>query len=370
MCGMARPRLLLLVALLAAVPSVAHAHSYSDPALSTVFDGVGPIPLPAGVTVGVRPSVVDELVVSNRTATPLEVLAIGGEPFLRISSAGVLANLASPDWYATATPEGGPPPPPDVQRDHGRGPARWALVSHDPVWSEFDSRLRPPVDVPPGVRTADKDRVLIGWSIPLRYGAIRTGATGHIAFTPVRGGLVVAVIRQPVAVTALQGELPGLFLRAPAGEEVVVQGSDGRPFLRFAGGTVQANTASTSWRSDQQARGRGVQGSGWLIVARGQTYSWLDPRLRYGRDQPPAAELGTRHVVERWMIPVALAGRADEIVGTVTWVPRGQGLALVRPPTNHETGGLLWWAIALALAVLVTVVWRVRGQVPRQRERR
>ena len=44
----------------------------------------------------------------SATAEPLEVLAAGGEPFLRVSSGGVLANLASPDWYSTATPEGDP----------------------------------------------------------------------------------------------------------------------------------------------------------------------------------------------------------------------------------------------------------------------
>lgn len=102
-------RLLLAVVLLGLILAVpAEAHSYADPALRVVFDGVQPTALPAEVVVDVRPSVVDELVLSNPTTTPLEVLAVGGEPFLRVSSAGVQANLASPDWYSTSTPEGGP----------------------------------------------------------------------------------------------------------------------------------------------------------------------------------------------------------------------------------------------------------------------
>ena len=78
------PRLLVAVLLLLlSVP--AQAYSYADPALRTVLDGVSPA-LPTGVVVEVVLSVVDELRLTNPTAQPLEVLAVGGEPFLMISA--------------------------------------------------------------------------------------------------------------------------------------------------------------------------------------------------------------------------------------------------------------------------------------------
>lgn len=344
--------LALLVGVALPVPA-AQAHSYPDPALRTVFDGVQPASLPAGVVVSVVPSVVDELAVSNPTPTPLEVLATGGEPFLRVSAAGVQANLASPDWYATATPEGGPQPPADVLRDRGRGTPRWALVSRSSAWSEFDPRLRPPAAATPQLRRAAKDRVLVTWRIPLRYGTTELAATGHVLFAPVRGGLTVAVTSAPVSVTALQGELPGLFLSAPPGEQVVVLGRDGLPFLRFRGGVVQADTASRSWADDQRAKGREVSGTGWVTVARGTTYSWLDPRLRYPSDQPPADQLGRRGVVQRWRVPVTVDGTAGAIEGTVTWVPRAEALRALAAPVRSTAPSRWWWAAGAALLLLV-----------------
>jgi hypothetical protein len=246
----------LAALLLAFVPTPASALSYTDPALRTVLDGVQPSPLPAGASVAVVPSVVDQLVVSNITAHVLEVEVVGGEPFLRVSSAGVLANLASPDWWSTGTPEGGVPPPADVQRDRGKGAPRWALVSHGSVWGAFDTRIHPPVEASPAQRAAGKDAVLTTWRVPLRYGGQALAATGHVSFTPVRGALQVAVARAPAGLTAtaLQGELPGLFVRAD--RDVVVEGRDAQPFLRFRGGLVEANTASASWVDDRWSEAR------------------------------------------------------------------------------------------------------------------
>lgn len=351
MCLMVIRRLCMIAVAFVLLPTVAHAHSYADPALATVFVGLQPVELPAGVTVAVRPSVVDELVVSNTTTTPLEVLALGGEPFLRISAAGVEANLASPDWYSTGTPEGGAPVPGQVQRDGGKGQPRWVKVSSGSTWSEFDSRLRPPVEVSPQVRAAGKDRMLASWQIPLRYGSVRTAATGQIVFTPVRGGLVVAVTRSPVTVTVLQGKLPGLFLRAAPGEEVVVQGKDGVPFLRFSKGRVEANTVSASWREDQQARGLRVRAAGWVTVGEGGTYSWLDARLRYPRDLPPDDLLTKGGEVQRWAVPVTVGGATGSIEGAITWVPRSAALKALRP-TASQGRSWLWWLAAVPMLVV------------------
>ena len=296
--------------------------------------------LPAGVLVDVVPSVVDELVVSNATAAPLEVIGLDGRPFLSVSRTGVLANLASPDWYATGTPEGGP-----IGGTLGAAP-RWARVSRGSTWSEFDSRLRPAVTVPAGIRAAGKDRILTAWQIPLRYAGRPLSVVGHIAFRPVRGGLVVAVTSSAVAATPLQGELPGLFVRAPQGKEVVVQGRDGLPFLRFSGGAVLANTASLSWRDDRTARGLAAPVRGWVKVGTGLTFSWLDGRLRYARDVPPHPERPA--VVKRWTVPLTVAGVPSAVQGTVTWVPR----RLAFREDNRVGAGPAWWVYVVPLLMV------------------
>lgn len=356
---MQRSRVLALLApatvVLLALPAAAH--SYPDPALRTTYDAVVPS-LPAGVGVQVLPSVVDELVVTNTTSTPLEVIAVGGEPFLRVSAAGVLANLASPDWYTTGTPEGGPALPADVARDRGRGRPRWVLVSRGTTWAEFDPRLHPQVTVAPRTRAAGKDAVIAVWAVPLRYAGTAYRATGHVQFTPVRGGFTAALTRSPqgLQVAVLQGELPGVFLKAPAGRTVVVQGAAGEPFLRFDDTGVHANLASPSWVADQRARGRAVvpatQPVQWVPVTRSTSYSWLDARLRYPADLPPEAVLrrSTASVVSRWRVPVSVDGGPGALEGTVTWVPRAVAVAQISQP--HDSG-LPRWAVPLTGGVLV-----------------
>lgn len=345
------PRALLVaLLLLLVVPAVpALAHPYADPALRTELDGVVPA-LPAAVVVGVRPGIRDELVVSNPTGVPLEVVGSDREPFLRVSRDGVLADLASPDWYLTALPDGAPPLPPYAVAG---APARWARVSAGSTWSEFDPRLRPPVRVPADVRATARQRVVATWSIPLRYGGRVARAQGHVLFAPVRGGLVVAVTGSPAGVTAtaLQGELPGLFLQAAAGRTVVVAGSDGKPFLRVGGGVVLASLTSPSWRADRAARGEQVTGSGWRQVGTSSTFTWLDPRLRYPHDEPPDAQVARQAVVLRWAVPVSVDGVAGSITGTVTWVPRAEALRQVRPAAAHGTLGR--WGAGAGAAVLV-----------------
>lgn len=358
--------------LLGAAPALAH--SYADPALTTVLDGVQPSVLPASVVVAVRPSVVDELVVSNPTVIPLDVVAVGGEPFLRVDRTGVLANLASPDWYLTGNPEGGAVPPADVLRDKGKAAPRWARVSRVGTWAEFDPRLHPPTTVSPQQRAAAKDLVVATWRIPLRYGSTPLAATGHVSFTPIRGGFVTAVTAAPkgIVANALQGELPGVLLQVPAGRTVVVLGAQGEPFLRFSAGAVEANTSSPSWVADQRARGNAVPPAGgtagvhWQRVAAAPSFSWLDSRLRYPADQPPADVVArsSASVVRRWSVPLIVDGTAAALDGTDTWVPRAvatrqiTGEPSVAPAARHRTGlllggltGLVLVAVAAGLAV-------------------
>jgi hypothetical protein len=351
-------RVLALLTGIALCASVAEAHSYQDPALRTVLSEVRP-GLPAGASVSVRAGVLDELVLTNSTAAPLEVLGTDGLPFLQVSAAGVLANLNHPEWYTTGLPEGSPPLPASARP--GAKP-RWARVSGGSSWSEFDPRIRPPVTVAPELRRAGQQRVLATWQVPLRYGGQPRVAAGYVLLSPVRGGLVVAVTTSPpgLTATALQGELPGLFLRVPAHATVEVTGRDGLPFLRFAGGRVLANAASLTWREDQRASGRLVTGSGWRLVGHGLTQSWLDSRLRYPADVPPEDVVGHRTVVQRWAVPVVVDGVRSAITGTVTWVPRAEAFSTARR-AGHDR---LWLLVLVPLGV--TLLLRARNARMRQ----
>jgi hypothetical protein len=84
-----------------AIPAGAHP---SDPSVRPVIDAVDPaVP---GVTVQLAASVTAQLVVSNPTPTPVSVLDVNDEPFLRIGPEGVSANKSSPWWYLTNSPNG------------------------------------------------------------------------------------------------------------------------------------------------------------------------------------------------------------------------------------------------------------------------
>ena len=188
-------------------------------------------------------------------------------------------------------------------------------------------------------------------------------------FSPVRGALSVTVTTRPdgLTVEALQGRLPGLFVRVPPGRTLVVQGRDGQPFLRFGAAGVQANVASSSWAQDQRARGQAGTAApdpdGWLAVATGATYSWLDARLRYPQDLPSRGVLAweTPSVVQDWAVPVTLDGVAATIGGTVTWVPRAvalQQLSGSAPPGAAAGPGLLLATGSALLGVGLLLGWR------------
>ena len=339
----------------------AGAHEGVDPSVHSVLDTVEPA-LPPGVAVALVPSVVDELVLTNPTVTPLEVLATGGEVLVRISAAGVEGNLASPDWYASAAPEGAPALPADVVREQGRGPARYLKVTTQPVWSEFDPRVRPTGPVPRAVRAAGARALLTTWAVPLRLGGVAYAVHGHIEFSPVRGALTVVVTTRPAGLTvaALQGRLPGLFVQVPAGRTLVVRGQDGRPFLRFIPAGVQANPASSSWQQDQRARGLATAAApgadGWIPVNAGSTYGWLDARLRYPADLPTRAvlALATPSVVQDWVVPVTVDGAPASIAGTVTWVPRAVALRQLAGPAATGSGSGTGLPLAAGVALLGT----------------
>ncbi|HWW53033.1 MAG TPA: hypothetical protein VNY84_04660, partial [Acidimicrobiales bacterium] len=204
------------------------------PGQHDILDGVAP-PVP-GLIVQVVTTVGEELVVANPTSTMLVVPAESGEPFLRIGPGGVQANVASPAWYRSNDPAGIAPLPAGVDPS---APPRWALVSSQPSWGWFDSRLAAAAQSP--TRSGR-------WVVPLRYGQQDVAITGHFELRRSTGVLVAKLVspQAPVAgllVGAVQGAVPGIFVSVSGPQTVVVLGQSGEPFLRVHRDGVEVNEA-------------------------------------------------------------------------------------------------------------------------------
>jgi hypothetical protein len=316
----------LAIVVLAPGAPPATAHGRTD--VDAVLDDVSP-PLPAGVEVMAAPSVAQELVVTNPTATPLTVLGADGTPLLRLDAAGVQANISSPDWLASNDPEG-------AAAGTGAGaterstPAvlpRWEVVSGDDSWAWFDTRIQPPADLPPSVKGATRTTTIGRWQIPVAYGS-RTGLLrGRFQYEPLLGSFRVIANAAPAGMTVspLQGRLPALFVADPGGRSIVVRGLDGRPFLRLGPGGVDVDPSSPSWAIDRQARGVRVPasapGSGWVHLSDQPSVTWLDPRLDYPASAP--GDLAHSRVVRHWSIPIDADVQPVALTGAIEWIPSG-----------------------------------------------
>lgn len=353
----------LLALLVVGAPS-AGAHS-SDPRVVTTLQQVVP-ELPPGVVVQVQASLASQLIAENTTATPLEVLGLDGRPFLRLSSAGVEADVTHPEFLSTSSPTGAVPP-------SGGEPStsRWAQISSGNSWGWYDHRLHPRDLLAP----ADQGRParLGEWSVPLRYGDIDTEASGAIDFEPLLGAFVVTAdpAPAPLTVQALPGRLPGLFLANPELRPLTVLGRDGEPFLRFGPQGVEVNVVSRTHVEDRKARGESAgppapEPRFELAVPGGTSYTWLDTRLRYDQDLPPddALRADGPTVVEQWSVPVEGLPGTPALTGQVRWEPE-QGALEARLAAS--SGGL---SRLFPVALGVTALLAVGGVVLAARRRR
>ena len=362
--------LIALVLLLATAPAVL-AHS-GDPRLTTAVDSVTPA-LPAGVVIQARAGIAAQIVASNDTAVPLEALGRSGRPFLRISAGGVLADLANPDFYETSNPNGSTEGvPKELTERTNPAPAKWVRVSSGSSWGWYDHRLHPSrYQVPSDAR---RKATLARFEVPFRYGAQGVVAAGSVTFVPLLGAFRVED-PEPLpglAVSVLQGRLPGLLLQVEPGRAVTVRGRDGEPFLRFGAQGAQVNLASRTYVEDQLARGRDADPPASTPRWQGidaTSYSWLDDRLRFPSDTPPAEALRTSRptVVGQWSIPVTVDGRAGQLSGRTRWVPAGQAGGAAEAPL--VPAGRAWpravklglgWGLGFGLVALIVVLARRR----------
>lgn len=313
----------LLASLLAvaspAAPALAHE---ADPRIATVVDEITP-PLPPEVILQAQASLATQLVVRNPTATVLDVLSTDGRPFLRVSTAGVFADLETAEFFTTSNPNGAVP-----AGSGGGGPARWVQISAGDSWGWYDHRLHPeqlraPADPTRPARLGE-------FEVPIRYGEQRSTVRGHVQFSPLLGAFSVTAEPGPqgLVVQALPGKLPGVFLSNPARLPLTVLGVSGEPFLRFSDAGVEVNENSRTHVEDRQARGAPVgipsaEPAFRLVDRGGSSYSWLDARLSYPQDLPPEPVLRAAEptVVGKWSVPVELTDGPDQLRGEIRWVP-------------------------------------------------
>jgi hypothetical protein len=372
-----RTRALLTAAVLLATGSsvglpglVAPAAAHSvDPRIVTVIDSVVP-PLPADVVVQAQAGVATQLVVANPTATLLVVAARGGEDFLRISSAGVEANLESPEFYATSNPVGSSAATPQrVREGGGKGAPRFVRIGSTSSWGWYDHRLHPadlaaPADATRPARLGD-------FTVPLRYGDTAVEVRGHVEFRPLQGAFDVTADLAPdalagVTVQVLQSsKLPGLFLTNGDTREFTVLGRDGEPFARFGPRGLEVNAVSRTRVEDQLARGADAgppAAEPRFELLGGTRLSWLDARLRWKDAAPPDEALRRDEptVLGRWEVPVEVDGARVALTGEIRWVPTGASLVSRddgRSPLLLAGGGVL---VALVLGGTVLLVRRAR----------
>ena len=343
-----------------ASPAAAHE---ADPRIVTTLTAVEP-PLASQVVLQVQAGIATQLVADNPTATVLEVIGTAGRPFLRMSSAGVFADVANEEFFTTANPTGAAP-----TGAGDKGPPRWVQISRGTSWGWYDHRLHPDEVGAP----ADDDRParLADFEVPFRYGATPVAVRGTVDFRPLLGAFLVSADPAPqgLQVQALPGRLPALFLSAPSGVPVTVLGRDGEPFLRMTDAGVEVNTHSRTHVEDRQARGE-LAGPpsptpAFVLVAPGaSSYTWLDARLRYPEDLPPPDVLraGEPTVVQEWDVPVEIAGDPAALGGDVTWVPEPDAAARVGASVAEEPEpSLLPYVLgSAAAAVLVAAVLLLR----------
>jgi len=377
--------LALSVAFAASLTPSARAHGERDPALRSIIDTA---PRVRGLEVRVAPGVAQRLEVRNTSGRTLEVLAMTGEPFLRIGPRGVEANLNSRAWYASGNATG------VVRAPRSAGPPaapRWRSVSDRPRWGWFAHELHPDTSgsVPAAVVRAGRPARLGKWRVAVKVDGEPREVTGHFEYRPVRGNLSARLTTPPqvaagVSVAVLQGRTPGLFMTSTSRRTVVVEGVDGLAFARLGPGGAELNVAGETYRQQPDApagtpagAGSGAGAARWRHVSDQASLSWIEPRAAYARDEPPAAILARPKptVLKRWSVGVRVGGRRTNVGGQTLWVPLPASPSALpggsRAPSGGGGGGLspiaaLAAAAAVAAALAGALLLRSRRRSDRQ----
>ena len=321
-----------------ALSAVAHER---PPGVGATLDQLDPAL--AGIDVSLAETVASQIIVRNKTKSPLVVLDEAGTPFLHIGAKEVRANVASPAWLLSNDPRGALQPLPRTQaRDDD---VQWQRVAVGSAWSWFDHRMHPTAAAQDATEPAGDP---VDWAIPVRYRGVRLNITGQTVQRQVRGEIVASLVDAPsIAGTTLvvvRGEPPAMLIDSPV--PLIVRGAEDEPFLRFRRLDVQANTRSPTWWNASRAYGNVPDGvvdptakPRWESVSPVARFQWADPRMAYPAGQPPEAiaTAGAAVTLGEWTIPIRVAGEDLTVSGITRWVPLGAEEAQ-RPMQGLEAG--------------------------------
>jgi len=204
---------------------------------------------------------------------------------------------------------------------------------------------------------------------------------GGAATAPTTAGAHEGDSRYRSTITAVSPAPPGLRVQVlnfddrllvvnDTGREVVVEGYEREPYLRFGadGGVWVNRRSSAAYLNDDRdgdapipAFADARAAPDWRPVSRDRRHEFHDHRMHWmGEGLPPqVTDEDARAKVFDYRIPIAVGGREGAIRGTLTWVgtPGGGG------PPAAATAGL---AALVLLAGGAVVVRRRRGRRPVQ----
>ncbi|MEO7825357.1 MAG: hypothetical protein ABIR53_08125 [Paraperlucidibaca sp.] len=257
-----------------------------------------------GVTVQLVDTLGAQLVVDNKTTKPLVILASDGQPFLRISSIGVDANVRHQTWLDSYLPGGLPHR--ETVAGEGNTPD-WRMVRKASHWGWFDERLK--------VEQAEGE----SWRIPVRYGDVDTAITGKFV-AALANGLWQAnwqsapKLPKGISVLLIPGQPFGLMLSNKTQQTVEVLDDQKQAFLRINRKGTFANTHSALWQKTAvQSSLRQAQTQAWQKVSDSPRYTWVEPRTL------PAADASTK-TLQRWSITLLIDGKPTTLAGKSRWV--------------------------------------------------
>lgn len=130
------------------------------------------------VRVSLSPGRPPALLLENAGDTPVTVLGVEDEPFLRISVEGVDANLASPTWQDQGRYRG-------LTDVTAGGPPRWQRISLARRYSWLEPRAgMPAIAADAGARPDNTRAKVKAWQVPVRVGTKLVAIQGIVEWVP------------------------------------------------------------------------------------------------------------------------------------------------------------------------------------------
>ncbi|MGH2577106.1 MAG: hypothetical protein ACRDG9_05040, partial [Actinomycetota bacterium] len=292
----------LLALVVGPVPADAHTGDFLS---RPVFERIDPdIP---GLEVEVVYTANYQFLITNPTATELVILAVTGEPFIRIGPNGAYGNFNSPSWYNSNVPDGLLPNQiPRRAKPGANVEPAWSKISKDPSWGWYDHRLHPVERyVDKRVQQSRVPVTLEQWEVAARYGDQPAKIKGRIEYKPQLGSYE-AVLKSPdqpvpdVTVAVVSAQVPAIYLQNNSQQTVTVLGAKDEPFVRI-GPHVEVNLHSPSYIQMQQAIAKTPEASAevgqaeanadsppnWEEVQKSPQWRWLEFRAAPPPGDPP-----------------------------------------------------------------------------------